>query len=104
MCSDSTLPARVARFHSCVAEWGNAEAAKTAGSSAKNIVSSHAVATREGAREKESLRLQLQLQLQLRLPFSLARPRLEEDFALTNSLRENVCCQSTYRSRGLAKG
>lgn len=46
MCSDSTLPARVARFHSCVGEWENAE---TAGSSAKNIVSSHAVATREGA-------------------------------------------------------
>lgn len=69
-------------FHTqlCVAEWENAETAKTAGSSAKNIVSSHAaVASREGvragAREKEpqralSLRLQLQQQLQLRLPFS----------------------------------
>lgn len=64
MCSDSTLPARVAPFSHTqlyVAEWENAETAKTAGSSAKNIVSSHApVASREegraGAREKEPQR------------------------------------------------
>lgn len=57
----------------CVAEWENAETAKTAGSSAKNIVSSHAPVASRGVREKEpqralSLRLQLQ---QLRLPLSL---------------------------------
>lgn len=109
MCSDSTLPARVAPFsHTqlCVAEWENAETAKTAGSSAKNILSSHAPVASRAVREKEpqralSLRLQLQ---QLRLPFSLCQTSLLGGLRLNELSARERLLPVEVQGQGRGKG